>query len=399
MHETTRFVDIMAWRGPGNPCSFLFPNQVPSVDDDHLSSSRDSVYNNHHEQEDEIQQHLDEQHLRRATSQRHGAFNSRQKSALEKHGEYYAIDVEAYDEGVWWSIAFVKARYPDGTILSTQSFFVQREGKILAPKTEEFWANNHHAFEYNKSCAMGISESMAELDVCMYVEKLRQSNEKHFFLLSDNPVFDIGFLDAILTRRGLPPISMRSDTMYAQVLCVWTYKLTLAKQFATKSNVLFAHPHVRQLLTPDYMQYTSQRPVCRATKYDFDVFEEQTNRRVIEKNANIRHTAKFDCCEILTRFFQCLDLVEAMHMFFVNMFGPVSHNPSARGRRVPISTSSSAPYVSFTGSFSSSHRESSKALASSSSSCAPLSSSCAPLSSSSASLPASYLMHHPYRLE
>ncbi len=213
-------------------------------------------------------------------------------SIAVKEQTFVVLDVEAIDIGLWFSMAFVIAKYPSGVIVAMEEMFVDRNGyQIQNESIADFWKRKPKAFEYNMQRGLGVSEAVAEARVCSYIHELRRKTP-HFFLVSDNPSFDVRILDGILIKHGNPPLSDRGFAMYAQVLDTWSYRMSLARIFNTKSPMLFQHPHVCKLLG-----------IAHST---------QNKPPIEEPNATLRHTPLHDCCEILATFFRCLDLASAI---------------------------------------------------------------------------------------
>src|SRR6185369_12374688 len=173
--------------------------------------------------------------------------------------KYVVVDIEAIDTDIWLSMAFVVALYPDGTIVAMEEFFVDRSDHVIQYEPiKRFWENNSSALAYNMSRGIGVSEVAAETQICRYVNELRRS-DPHFFLVSDNPSFDVRILDGILINHGHLALSQRTPDMYAQTLCTWSFQMAFAELFDTKISKLFQHPVVCRLLNvkPTADQYTT----------------------------------------------------------------------------------------------------------------------------------------------
>lgn len=220
-------------------------------------------------------------------------------------GVYIVIDVEMIDANKWLSMCFLTAHYPTGKILAVEEFYVDRsKHKIQCPKKIAFWEQHTVALDYNIRRGIGIQEEDVEQSICEYVNELR-SNIPHFFLVSDNPVLDVAVVDAILLKYGHPPLSNRNAHMYAQVLCTWSYKQALAKQFHVRSpSKLFSSPAVCRLLGSAVDSYAS-RPIRQV-----DISSTKPRANPLPP-----HTVFRDCCVTLASFFRCLDLSTAMGRF------------------------------------------------------------------------------------
>ncbi len=208
---------------------------------------------------------------------------------------YVVVDIETIDINVWFSMAFVISRYPSGTIVAMEEMFVDRSGySIQNQNVRDFWLLHEDAFQHNLHRGIGVSEYAAETHVCNYINELRRKTP-HFFLISDNPSFDVRILDSILIKHGHAALSDRGPDLYAQVLDTWSYRLALARVFNTKSPKLFQHPFVANLLADSQISRAVERAVT-----------------VKRKQPSLRHTPQHDCCQILTCFFKCLDIAHAL---------------------------------------------------------------------------------------
>jgi len=231
-------------------------------------------------------------------------------SIAVKEQTFVAIDVENFDIGAWFSMAFVISRYPSGSIVAMEEIFVDRSEQVIHNgSVADFWLKNSDAFDYNMRRGIGVSEAVAEQRVCNYIEELRRKTP-HFFCISDNPSFDIAILDNILTKHGFAPLSDRGGDLYAQVLDTWSYRLSLARIFNTKSARLFYHPHVCKLLGLPELNRAIERASEETSSIVPDYCLKEQHRH--QHRVSLRHTPLHDCCEISSSFFKCLDLANAI---------------------------------------------------------------------------------------
>jgi len=221
--------------------------------------------------------------------------------AVSRSGVYVVLDVELIDNGVWLSLCFLTARYPTGEVMAVEEFYVDRsQHEIKNPTKKAFWEKHAEALDYNLKRGMGKPEEVAEASVCAYVQDLRARNP-HFFLVSDNPGLDILILDTILAKYNHEPLSQRAPDVYAQVLCTWSYKQSLARIFHVKTASLFTAPFVKMLL--------QQYPMA-ATR-----FRMPRNSKAAKEEIRLPHTVLRDCSVTLATFFRCLDLTAALSQF------------------------------------------------------------------------------------
>jgi len=212
--------------------------------------------------------------------------------------KYVVIDVEAIEPNVWLSIGILQAIYPSGAIVSMKEFFVDRTEMarhIAHEPTAAFWQTHDMALQYNLSNGHGVQEDDAEQNICRYINQLRQHNP-HFFMVSDNPAFDIRILDNILAKHGHAPLSDRKRDMFAQVLCTWSFRQSLAQTVGIKSPKLFTHPNICRLLGCVGTSYVTSRAVEKAAK----------------RKGALPHTPIRDCANTLSIYFKCLDVAHAL---------------------------------------------------------------------------------------
>jgi len=243
---------------------------------------------------------------------------------------YVVVDIETIDTNVWLSMAFVISRYPSGTIVAMEEMFVDRTSHIIQNESiRSFWQLHDDAYQHNLQRGIGVSELVAEHRVCSYINELRRKTP-HFFLVSDNPSFDVRILDGILTKHGHPSLSDRGPGLYAQVLDTWSYRLALARVFSTKSPKLFQHPFVHRLFDTQNNPHSTERAIEHAAM----------SKR---KQTSVRHTPLHDCCQIMTCFFKCLDIASALSDLVHTALNTPS--PDHTPRRFPDPTYSNGPFI------------------------------------------------------
>ena len=84
-----------------------------------------------------------------------------------------------------------------------------------------------------------------------------------FFAITDNMALDIRILDNILVYHGYHPLSYRSETLYLQAICTWSYRLGFLKSYNINSIDLRALLDIEPLSgirhTPLYDAITTVR--------------------------------------------------------------------------------------------------------------------------------------------
>ncbi len=184
-----------------------------------------------------------------------------------------SVDCEAYDEGVWWSFAFVVS----WNVSSFQriEFYADRSGKEIKSETiAKFWNTHERAKTHNIINSSGLDANDQELEICAFVECLK-TRHPDFYLVSDNISFDIGMLDSILWKHGHTQVSKRSDKMYRQPIDIWCVMFGISN--ATSLSI----PHIRLQMKRSYSEI-----YAAVTKGVMDC----------------THTSLFDACEVLALF-------------------------------------------------------------------------------------------------
>ena len=115
---------------------------------------------------------------------------------------YMAVDFETIDTHIWWSAAFLICKYPSGNIVEEHLFFTDRKNHLIqSAEIACFWDKNPYPFEHNQYFGNNRDPVIEEKKICTFIENLKK-RMPYFFLVSDNPTFDIHILDDILTRNG-----------------------------------------------------------------------------------------------------------------------------------------------------------------------------------------------------
>ena len=141
---------------------------------------------------------------------------------------YLIVDFECTEPNQWQSVGIVlyERRGTRGRIVRTLHVACDRGDLLPSSASQAFWTRNRAAFDYNVKMGKGRSIETAETEICAFVSEIKGSFP-HFFLLSDNPEYDVALLNSILTRHDLPVMSHRSETIYHQAICTWTSRRTL----------------------------------------------------------------------------------------------------------------------------------------------------------------------------
>lgn len=88
---------------------------------------------------------------------------------------------------------------------------------------EQFWRKHRQAKAYCNALGAGKTVENGERHIVEYFVGL-ESRYKPYWLLSDNPSYDVALLDDILLRNGHPAVCNRHGSYY-QALDTWSYRL------------------------------------------------------------------------------------------------------------------------------------------------------------------------------
>lgn len=197
---------------------------------------------------------------------------------------YVAIDFETIDIDTWWTVSIVVTNFPEGQIIEQFTTGVDRSLHNIQDKSiKDFWADHKAAFEINTEIAGRCSEAFAEKELVNYITDLKRKYQS-FFLITDNPAFDVRLLDNILAKYGKDAMSLRNGD-YFQAIDTWSYRLATMQILGFRSHEL------------SRVHSTLQRPFFR----DVTSF--------VQNSGGLRHTPVFDACVLTSQYFQVKDIV------------------------------------------------------------------------------------------
>lgn len=151
----------------------------------------------------------------------------------------------------WDTIAIAAVMMPDNLLVahiqignpaSANDICELQDLKCTGPRSSSevgFWRENQEAYEKNCKIIEESSEvyrttQNSENAISVFVETLKLTYHR-FWMISDNPSFDIRILDNILTRQGKPLVNYRSKNVYLQPICSWSFRQAL--QLALKTHI------------------------------------------------------------------------------------------------------------------------------------------------------------------
>jgi hypothetical protein len=196
---------------------------------------------------------------------------------------YISVDFEAIDENVWWSFGLIVSNYPLGNVIQKFQVGCDRSTHICENKEiNEFWKKHPAAYEANRLIGGKNTQKEAEWAIVHFIREIKK--KYNFFLISDNPAFDVKILDDILARNGEKAICFRKGD-YLQCLDTWTFRLATMQILGLKSSDL------------NRVHANLNRPL---REMDFICQDDQTEFP--------RHTPVFDACQLALQYFKVKDI-------------------------------------------------------------------------------------------
>ena len=149
------------------------------------------------------------------------------RTADEVGAVYVSIDCEKLNSDCWWALAMLVVEYQTGVILGYIDCYASCETDTIVrhPGREDFWNRHKMALAYNHAKSEGHDRKEEECLLVDFVARLRASFPD-FYLVSDNPVFDVGVLNMILSAHNVPPVGYRNKSNpFRQSICTWSFRL------------------------------------------------------------------------------------------------------------------------------------------------------------------------------
>jgi len=194
---------------------------------------------------------------------------------------YTSVDFEAVNaKGDWWACGIVVAEYPSRRVLFSETYTCPRSRGEFDPVTLNFWQEHPNAFRFLRHLETKTSVVDAEILFCSELMRLIHRFPK-FFLLSDNPQFDIALLDQILLRGKLPKIAQRCPDKYLHTTCTRSFQQAVRLMRSDHTAAPLSH------LDLEARQKSALHELARGTK----------------------HTPVCDAANILLSHFQILDFL------------------------------------------------------------------------------------------
>lgn len=184
---------------------------------------------------------------------------------------YMTIDFECLQPGVWQSVGIIVVH--KNQCIDYLELACERDIDNIPTKTMQFWNKHKKAFNYNINIGVGYTPKEQEMKLCNFISNWKKI-VPNFYMIVDNPEYDLHILNDILLRNGSDVISKRNSQVYFQSICTWSSKRVL-KMLGISLNV-----------------YNSKRYVHNTPK--------QT----------IRHTPIADCIRIMNAYLHMLHIIQ-----------------------------------------------------------------------------------------
>lgn len=151
---------------------------------------------------------------------------------------YLFVDIECIAGKEWINVAAVMVDMNNWTVEDYLDVhhYDAREQK-MDRSTVKFWAANKDALDHIELQTDGTREA-AEKNICEFFNSL----EGAYWIVSDNPSFDVAIVDDIMLKHGHRRTCFRQTGEYHQPLCSWSYTLGLRQlikvpSYKTKTKI------------------------------------------------------------------------------------------------------------------------------------------------------------------
>jgi hypothetical protein len=144
-----------------------------------------------------------------------------------KHSSVYlVIDFECFQPNLWQSVGILLYDADNHCLVREFHTACERGGTKMSTATRDFWRQHPCAFLWNCSAGKTKLARSEEIRICAFIEQAK-ADYPNFFLISDNPEYDVGMLNNILERNGHALMSRRNSRTYFQSICTWSSKRIL----------------------------------------------------------------------------------------------------------------------------------------------------------------------------
>ena len=139
---------------------------------------------------------------------------------------YVAIDCERFSNEPWFALAMLVVDFKSGDVLGYLDCCVPLDLSLPShPCRSKFWGEHQEALDHSCARAVGTTRASEEVRIASFVAALR-THCPDFYLISDNPVFDVGILNTVLANHDHPTVEFRSEEVpFRQTICTWSFRL------------------------------------------------------------------------------------------------------------------------------------------------------------------------------
>lgn len=199
---------------------------------------------------------------------------------MEIEHTYMTIDFECFQPNIWQSVGIIVVR--NNKCIDHLELACERDIDTIPYKTMQFWNRHKKAFNYNIDIGVGYTCQEQEIKICNFIANWKKM-VPNFYMVVDNPEYDISLLNDILTRNGHDVISKRSQQVYFQSICTWSSKRIL-KLLGISLNVY------------------------RDKNFIVDIPEQM-----------VRHTPVADCIRIMNSYLNMMRIIRNFHSINVGV--------------------------------------------------------------------------------
>jgi hypothetical protein len=245
---------------------------------------------------------------------------SRKRSRkLNKGRTFVTVDFENIEEPsskiVWWRLAVVVVPFETGHVSEARLFGCKRDLTRMDGSTASFWSKNEKAWYLNSNDNVNNDVDEEEEKVALFFDDLR-ARIPNFFFISDSVASDVVALDGILTRRGRPIISQRSNGIYLSTASTWSYSLAIAHALSTRVKDI-RHHRIAKSARGGRVPRQIEDIVREGQKYyhgskdnpelpcDILIELDDGSQQIVHI---VRHTPIFDAIASIAKYFTMIDI-------------------------------------------------------------------------------------------
>lgn len=199
---------------------------------------------------------------------------------------YMAIDFELCNQhGKWIAYGAVVALYPSGEVVATLNGSIKVPMSDFDEATRAFWDRHPHVLEHIFMHATADRDTH-ERQLAEFVDQIKNVYPD-IHVIGDNVATDYRLLGNIMARWGKYPLQIRSNNVFRQCTCTWSYRRAIQNTVGRSLNT-------------------------NSMAHIYKVICGRHRRRPIDNQDGPRHMPVSDCRRILSNHFKALDIGRAM---------------------------------------------------------------------------------------